>query len=283
MEVMDKSEAQAIYNRINQLERELRVPQRLKGIIGGGMAGLVLGGKKNGYLLGSLLSYLGSRKQELTPQQREYILAEIDELKMQLNDFYAEQGIDSPVINSESLSKIRFRTYDFSGKWFELVGKPSLNFHAIVYGIPKSGKSILCVQWANYLAHNFGKVLYIASEEGYGQTLQQKFDEWAVPRSENLFISNAKSFEDIDKACEGFDFVFIDSVNYAHIEVDDLEQIKDNHKRAAFITILQATKGGDFRGSQQYAHNCDVVISVADGIAHGKGRFAAESEVRVFD
>jgi len=279
MEAEVQNRINTLVAEIRHLEREIKIPNSVRGLIGGALAGYLLGGVPGALGLG----LYGSKRPEYTPEQVQYIMAEIDRRKAELEDLMAEQGIEGDLINVEELDKVRFRVYEFDGKWHTLIGNPSKNFHAIVYGIPKSGKSIMCVQLANYLAHNFGKVLYIAAEEGYGQTLQQKFKEWATPRSNELFISDKKTFEGINSVAKGFDFIFIDSVNYAHIDVDELEALKAKNPAAAFITIFQATKGGDFRGSQEYAHNCDVVINVADGIAYGKGRFAPEGAINVFE
>ena len=78
--------------------------------------------------------------------------------------------------------------------------------------------------------------------------------------------------------------MFIDSVNYSNLEVEDLEEIKTMFPNTTFITIFQATKHGDFRGSQQYAHNADMIIRIEDGRAiNQKNRFApAEIEFDVF-
>jgi hypothetical protein len=61
--------------------------------------------------------------------------------------------------------------------------------------------------------------------------------------------------------------VFIDSVNYIRITPEDVEDIKAENPQTAFITIQQATKNGNFRGSQEFAHNCDMVIRVEAGMA----------------
>ena len=50
----------------------------------------------------------------------------------------------------------------------------------------------------------------------------------------------------------------------------------------ALITVQQATKDGKFRGSQQFAHNCDIIIEVIQGVAHSTGRFAPPSEMAIF-
>ena len=54
-----------------------------------------------------------------------------------------------------------------------------------------------------------------------------------------------------------------------------MEEIKTMFPNTTFITIFQATKHGDFRGSQQYAHNADMIIRIEDGKAiNQKNRFA---------
>ena len=49
------------------------------------------------------------------------------------------------------------------------------------------------------------------------------------------------------------------------------------------ITIQQATKNGNFRGSQEFAHNCDIVIRVEAGMASQQGRFQEPTEMNVFE
>jgi len=187
-------------------------------------------------------------------------------------------------MSASDLMNFKYNKYDFGGKWGDFVGQPSINFHAMVYGRPKQGKSILSVQWAKYLSENFGKVLYVASEEGFSVTLQKKVMEFAMDNP-NLDFANFRDFEQIKNAVNrgGYRFVFIDSVNYIRITPEDVEDIKAENPQTAFITIQQATKNGNFRGSQEFAHNCDMVIRVEAGMASHQGRFQEPTEMAVFD
>jgi hypothetical protein len=72
------------------------------------------------------------------------------------------------VMSSMDFAKVQFKTLGFTGKWLQLIGDPSSNFTAMVFGKPKMGKSFLCIDFAGYLARNHGKVLYVAREEGLG-------------------------------------------------------------------------------------------------------------------
>jgi predicted ATP-dependent serine protease len=187
-------------------------------------------------------------------------------------------------MSSTELVNHTYTKYNFSGKWNDFIGQPSKNFHAMIYGRPKQGKSILAVQLAQYLSQNFGKVLYIASEEGFSVTLQKKVAEFAIDNP-NLDFANYRDFRQIKEALHvrKYQFVFIDSVNFIKITPEDVEDLKSANKNTAFITIQQATKNGNFRGSQEFAHNCDMVIRVESGQASHQGRFQEPSEMAVFD
>ena len=169
-----------------------------------------------------------------------------------------------------------------SGKYGEFFGNPSKNFHLMVFGRPKNGKSIFTVQFAKYLS-TLGKVLYIASEEGFSATLQQKIREFGMANP-NLDFGNFRDYEQIRDvlANNHYQFVVIDSINFINLEPEDVEVLKAENPGTAFITIQQATKGGQFRGSQQFAHNCDMIVEIVDGVAYHTGRFAAPSEMAVF-
>jgi len=201
------------------------------------------------------------------------------------NDYTDEQGnYDKGIISSTDLVNYKYNKYPFGGKWNDFVGQPSINFHAMIYGRPKQGKSILAVQFAQYLSENFGKVLYVASEEGFSVTLQKKVSEFAMDNP-NLDFANYRDFEQIKNALSKrrYKFVFIDSVNFIKITPEDVEDIKSQNRQTAFITIQQATKNGNFRGSQEFAHNCDMVIRVEAGMASQQGRFQEPTEMAIFD
>src|SRR6476646_11932527 len=93
------------------------------------------------------------------------------------------------IMNSMDFANMEFDTLGFTGKWLELIGDPSSNFTAMIFGRPKMGKSYLCVDFAGYLARNHGKVLYVANEEKLDATLQMKLNDKDV-KHENLFVSD---------------------------------------------------------------------------------------------
>lgn len=169
---------------------------------------------------------------------------------------------------------MKFHTIGLKGKFRELIGDPSVGFTAMVFGQPKSGKSTLMLELAHHLATNHGKVLYAAIEEGYGYTLREKIQRvGAVHR--NLVFS-----EQLPEKLKGYDFVFVDSVSRAGMELEDLIKLKYQNPNTSFIFIFHATKDGKFRGENNLAHEVDVIIEVEPGLAKASGRFNAGGELK---
>lgn len=186
--------------------------------------------------------------------------------------------IKPEIMNSMDFANMDFETLGFTGKWLKLIGDPSTNFTAMVFGKPKMGKSYLCIDFAGYLARNHGKVLYVAKEEGLDYTLQQKLNDKDVAHP-NLYVSSV-----LPESLLVYDFIFIDSVNKLGLSPDDLNRLKALNPTKSFIFIFQSTKDGNFRGANSFQHDVDVVIEVPEkGKAVQFGRFNQGGEIDIFD
>lgn len=238
-------------------------------------------------IAGAIVGYKLSRQKNLTDFDKQVILNKIANKHKQLQQLEKVDARNTSeiegIMSSADLIQYDYDKYQFTGKWQKFMGQPSIGFHAMVFGIPKSGKSILCTQLAKYLSDEFGSVLYVAAEEGFSMTLQNKLREFGMA-SENLHYANFREYEQIKTALQNnqFAFVFLDSVNFMKITPEQMRELKAENPQTAFITIQQATKDGKFRGSQEYAHDADVIINVANGVATQQGRFAEPSMMRVF-
>jgi len=194
-----------------------------------------------------------------------------------LNGPEVSQKRENVIMNSMDIMKLNFEKLGFTGKWLKLIGNPSKDFTVMVYGKPKMGKSYLSVDFAGYLARNHGTVLYVAKEEGIDDTLQEKLKDTKVAHPD-LFVSDFLP-EDISK----FDFIFLDSVTKMGLSPDDLESLKSKYPDKAFIYIFQSTKGGNFRGNNEFQHDVDVVIEVPElGKAVQFGRFNQGGTMDIF-
>ena len=182
------------------------------------------------------------------------------------------------IMNSMDFVGLEFETLGFKGKWLDLIGDPSPNFTAMVFGKPKFGKSYLCVDFAGYLARNHGNVLYVAKEEGLDNTLQMKLREKGVAHS-NLTVS---SF--LPTSLTAYDFIFLDSINRLGLKPEDLQRLRSQNPSKSFIFIFQTTKDGKFRGENTFQHDVDVVIEVPEkGKAVQMGRFNQGGELFFFE
>lgn len=189
-------------------------------------------------------------------------------------------GLDElpAVMNSMDFAKLQFDTIGLKGKWFDLIGDPSSNFTAMVFGKPKMGKSYLCIDFAGYLARHHGKVLYVAKEEGLDYTLQQKLNDKDVGHP-NLYVASV-----LPDSLAQYDFIFLDSVNKLGLEPQDLNHLKRTYPTKSFIFIFQSTKEGKFRGANTFQHDVDVVIEIPEiGRAVQFGRFNQGGEMEIFD
>ncbi len=189
-------------------------------------------------------------------------------------------GLDGKpaIMNSMDFANMEFDTLGFTGKWLRLIGDPSSNFTAMVFGKPKMGKSYLCVDFAGYLARSHGKVLYVAKEEGLDYTLQQKLNDKNV-KHPNLFVASI-----LPNDISTYDFIFLDSVTKLGLEPEDLTKLKTSNPTKSFVFIFQSTKDGNFRGANSFQHDVDVVIEVPEkGKAIQMGRFNQGGEIDIFD
>ena len=290
-DIENAEEIQQLTSEISYIQSMLRVPQSIRGAIimsafgyiaGKNMAGndptakMILAG------LGGLAGLKLGAKKELTEEEKQryqdLLAQKVKELNALQNKLHVEK---ETVLSATEIRNYQYEHYPFNSPWSDFMGLPSKNFHAMVFGKPKSGKSILCVKLADYLSQ-FGSVLYIAAEEGFSATLKQKMEDFSIEGS-GIFFANFRKYEQIKEGVKGYDFVIIDSINYAQITVEQVEELKQLNPDMALIAVQQATKDGKFRGSQEYAHNCDIIIEVDNGTASQRGRFQAHSEMVIFE
>jgi hypothetical protein len=181
------------------------------------------------------------------------------------------------LMNSMDFANMRFVTIGLKGKWRDLIGDPSPNFTAMVFGKPKMGKSYLCIDFAGYLARHHGKVLYVAKEEGLDMTLQKKLADKNVAHP-SLFVS-----EELPANLDRYDFIFLDSVNRLGLIPTDLVRLKSDHPSKSFVFVFQSTKDGNFRGSNSFQHDVDIVVEIPEkGKAIQNGRFNQGGRMDIF-
>ncbi|MDP2385643.1 MAG: hypothetical protein Q8M29_04680 [Bacteroidota bacterium] len=201
------------------------------------------------------------------------------------NAFEDEENTNNgKLVSSRDLRKRKYNCFPFTGKWKDFFGLPSYAFHLAVHGKPGEGKSTFCVQFADYLAKNFGKVVYVSGEEGLSKTVQDKVINNGIDNP-YLIFADIKSYDEIKTEIPNeFHFIFIDSLDTLRIDAAKLKALKEHYPQSAFITISQSTKDGKMRGSLEITHDTDIAAKVENGVAiTTKNRFQARgTEFQVF-
>lgn len=192
-------------------------------------------------------------------------------------------GLFSPIIGGEDYRKAEIPSLGFKGEFSYLMGDPSPGFLLLVTGTPGQGKSTFAVRFGQYFQENHGKVLYLASEQPkLNRPLQSLFK-----RHSATFDIHTKPTSDIDqlsREIKPYELVIIDSVNHLGISANGLEQLREVHPKKSFVAIMQSTKEGNFKGSQEFLHNCDIKIEMERPNAiQTKSRFAPPSEIPMFE
>lgn len=181
----------------------------------------------------------------------------------QNSDSYTEyETIDkngSKIVNMEEFKAMNFEVLEFNNEYQNLIGNPPKGFAMLIYGESGNGKSTWAIKFAEYLSENFGEVLYNSSEEGFGETLKRKLPT----ESKNLYVSEFRKFEEFKNAIGSkYGFIFIDSVNDMDITAEQLRELREINKNRSIIYLMQATKGGVYRGDSTFKHDSDFVIKL---------------------
>lgn len=147
------------------------------------------------------------------------------------------------------------------------------------HGEPHNGKTIFLLKLAQYLADNFGEVLYVSSEEFASPTMTKKVNEFLNPIPKRLhFSENLK-----DPNLSDYGFIILDSVNDLGLKINEYKEMRTNHPNTAFIFILQHTKAGDFKGGKDWEHIAEIVGEVNKGVVTiTKNRYAPKSTLDFF-
>jgi hypothetical protein len=176
----------------------------------------------------------------------------------------SEQQIE--VSTAKQTAEKKYPKLPFEGYYNELLAQPASDFWMVVYGLPFQGKTTFSIGFAKYLAENMGNVLYVSAEQYDSEGLRQVIQNVGA---ENLNQSLQFS-PSLEKAppLNQFDFIFIDSANAASLTIEHLHWLRNKYKGKAFITILQSTKAGDFRGDQRWRHHPSIVVRIEDRQAY---------------
>jgi hypothetical protein len=187
-----------------------------------------------------------------------------------------------PVMSVQEAADLPINEIPFNGLLHQLFGRPELGFTTMMYGAPGSGKSTLCLWLAKQLALNHGKVLYVTAEQYPKGSLTSLINRMNMASVTDIDLTKHLSHA----APNGYDFIFIDSVNSHKLGIHDFIQLKNQHPHKTFILILQSTKDKSYRGTRDWEHEVDNVIYLEPNKAEvTKSRFLlpGKNEIEIPD
>ena len=199
----------------------------------------------------------------------------IKQNEMNQNNDQPPQPKNKRVMNLREIKELKFKNLTFQGRWKDFIGLPSTHFHLAIHGLPGQGKSTFCILFAEYLAENFGEVMYVSGEQGFEKTLQDIINRTGA-NSDKIDFSDPRHYDEVYTCVERnkYNFIFIDSLNTLQIDEKRLKKLKEYYSQSAFITISQSTKDGKMKGNNEILHDADTVIGVHKGMATtSKNRF----------
>jgi hypothetical protein len=183
------------------------------------------------------------------------------------------------VLTAEEMANRKLDLLNFFSFWHSLFGNPARNFTMMFHGEPHNGKTIFLLKLAQFLATNFGKVLYVSSEEFASPTMTKKVNEFLSPLPSRL--SFAENLQDPDLS--EYQFIIMDSVNDLGLKINEYKELRKDHPDKAFIFILQHTKSGDFKGGKDWEHIAEIAGEVHKGVVTiTKNRYAPKNTLDFF-
>jgi hypothetical protein len=168
----------------------------------------------------------------------------------------------SGILTAEEIANREIDSLSFNYRWSSLLGKPARNFTMMIHGEPGGGKTTFLLKFAQYLAENFGKVIFISSEEFAATTLTTKVKELFHEFPPNLHFTEKVNQYDLS----GYDFIVLDSVNDLGLTIADFKQLRQDYPNAAFILLLQHTKSGQFKGGKEWEHETEIAGEIINGV-----------------
>ena len=211
-------------------------------------------------------------------------------------DILIDDGTGTYVVSDEiiksSVSGHEYKKMDiehiqFNGPYHYLLGMPGTNFFKIVTGEPGNGKTTYAVLFAEYFSKHHGKVAYFPAEQsGLNKDFQNllKRADVGFNKVELITKANKAKLGDVIGVIKHYKckLVVLDSINKMKLSPEDIEAIRKECPEVAILAVMQSTKDGSFKGSQEYKHDCDIFLTIEKFVAYqSKARGAGAAKLSI--
>lgn len=179
------------------------------------------------------------------------------------------------VLGVQQFLSAKKRRMEFTGAWYDLLGRPAPYGTWIIWGLSGSGKTSFTCRLAKYLAR-FGRVAYLSLEEGDSLSLQRSFEDAGMMEVNGklvlLDMDMGEMLERLEKP-KSWDIIIIDSLQYARLTYDDYLEMVKKFPKKLFVFVSHADgknpKGGT-ADSIRYDSHCKIYVEAFRATANSR-------------
>ncbi len=133
---------------------------------------------------------------------------------------------------------------EFTGSWYESIGKPELTGTWLIWGNSGNGKTRFALQLAKYLTTFGKKVAYNSLEEGVSLSMRNAIAECNMQEvSRRFMLLDKEPIAELIirlEAQRSPQVVVIDSIQYTGMNYSDYKKLRDKFRNKLFILISHA-------------------------------------------
>jgi len=175
------------------------------------------------------------------------------------------------VLTVKNLFDKRYKTFPFTGVWFEVFGTPTTSGIWLIYGKDKNGKTWGTLLLANYLSE-FTKVLYISAEEGTDKEFQEACKRAKIEATnKNIHFTGYETIEDLYKRLKrrkAPKIVVLDNLTIYNEELkrNGIKKLKQEFPNTLFICVAHEERNKPYTASANMASKIAKVIIRVKGL-----------------
>lgn len=188
---------------------------------------------------------------------------------------------NNDIISGSQLLQKNFKKLGLTGEWLELMGDVEAGKPIFIWGSSGGGKSTFVLSLFRFLTENYGKGLYIAGEEGLGETLKKRVQKEFADNPKRVSVCSKFTtydtlieLEKAKKPQHRFRVIVIDSYQlYNNMNYTEYAELAKALPWATIIGINQMKVDGDPYGGNKIRHDADVKIQIVEGMAYIQSRY----------
>ena len=168
--------------------------------------------------------------------------------------------IFNSIMSAEDYLGVNIPQIEFKGAYKLLLSNAREKFYKLVGGLPEQGKTSYCVKFATYYSDQHGKVLYLPAEQsGTNADFQEVLKRVGGKGFDIDPNADKYNLQQLLARVKGYDLVVLDSINDMRLSPADVKSINE---KVAILGVMQSTKNGDFKGGQDFLHDCDKFVLI---------------------